>query len=538
MTVIGTNIASLRAANASKMASSSLQTAMERLSTGKRINSAKDDAAGLAIASRMTSQIKSMSVAIRNANDGISLAQTAEGALNEVTNMLQRMKELATQASSGTYSDSDRTNMQTEVTELSAQIDDILRNTKFNNVQLFATDADISKTIQIGAKSGQTVDLKISALDLSSITGKTIAAPAAEAVEGEGEGEGEAETTYSLQTLASGDERIGTEYTVTADDVTNGATFAIAEGRKVQLKVGDKIDDGAGGLKTLVDGDTELTGLYTVTADDIANSAEISAFDSPAEGDVIELAEGDKVWAADATEEVEGEGETEATGELDTLASGDERIGTEYTVTADDVTNGATFAIAEGRKVQLKVGDKIDDGAGGLKTLVDGDTELTGLYTVTADDIANSAEISAFDSPAEGDVIELAEGDKVWVAAETGEGEGAGEGEGEGGGEAATGLQITSRTLASAALDTIDSALDAVASTRSSLGAAQSRLESVVANLTTNSTNLTEARSRIEDADFSAETTALAKAQILAQASTAMLAQANQSQQNVLTLLR
>jgi flagellin len=420
MTVIGTNIASLRAANASKMASSSLQTAMERLSTGKRINSAKDDAAGLAIASRMTSQIKSMSVAIRNANDGISLAQTAEGALNEVTNMLQRMKELATQASSGTYSDSDRTNMQTEVTELSAQIDDILRNTKFNNVQLFATDADISKTIQIGAKSGQTVDLKISALDLSSITGKTIAAPAAEAVEGEGEGEGEAETTYSLQTLASGDERIGTEYTVTADDVTNGATFAIAEGRKVQLKVGDKIDDGAGGLKTLVDGDTELTGLYTVTADDIANSAEISAFDSPAEGDVIELAEGDKVW----------------------------------------------------------------------------------------------------------------------VAAETGEGEGAGEGEGEGGGEAATGLQITSRTLASAALDTIDSALDAVASTRSSLGAAQSRLESVVANLTTNSTNLTEARSRIEDADFSAETTALAKAQILAQASTAMLAQANQSQQNVLTLLR
>jgi flagellin len=534
MTVIGTNIASLRAANASKMASTSLQSAMERLSTGKRINSAKDDAAGLAIASRMTSQIKSMTVSIRNANDGISLAQTAEGALSEVTNMLQRMKELATQASSGTYSDDDRKNMQTEVTELSGQINDILKNTKFNNVQLFATDADITKTIQVGSSADQTVSLKITKLDLSSITGQTIAAPV-EAVEGGGEGEGEGGTTSSLQTLAADDARVGTEYTVSADDVANGAAFTMAEGREVQLKVGDKISDGAGGTKTIADGDTELDSLYTVTADDIADGAEISAFESPAEGDVIKLAEGDKVWAADAVEEA-GDAE-EATGELETLAADDARVGTEYTVSADDVANGAAFTMAEGREVQLKVGDKISDGAGGTKTIADGDTELDSLYTVTADDIADGAEISAFESPAEGDVIKLAEGDKVWVAAEAGGGEGEGEGEGEGGGGAEV-LQIGTRTEASAALKTIDDALDAVASTRASLGAAQSRLESVVNNLTTNSTNLTEARSRIEDADFSAETTALAKAQILSQASTAMLAQANQSQQNVLSLLR
>jgi flagellin len=527
MTVIGTNIASLRAANASKSASLSLQSAMERLSTGKRINSAKDDAAGLAIASRMTSQIKSMSVAIRNANDGISLAQTAEGALNEVTNMLQRMKELATQSASGTYSDTDRSNMQTEVTELAAQVDDVLRNTKFNNVQLFASDKDITKSIQVGTASGRTVDLKITKLDLESITGKTIAAPV-EVVETPEEPEEPAEAT--LQTLAEGDTRIGTEYTVTADDVTNSAEFTIAVGREVQLKAGDKIwDSGTSALKTLADGDAELTGLYTVTQDDVDNTAEISAFDAPAEGDVIKLAAGDKIWSS---EEAVIE---EPDGVLTDVEAGDDLIDTEYTVTQDDVDNGAEFTIAVGREVQLKAGDKIwDSGTSALKTLADGDAELTGLYTVTQDDVDNTAEISAFDAPAEGDVIKLAAGDKVWVptAEETPE-----EPE-EPTAPAAGGLSISTRGKASTALDTIEDSLDAVAATRASLGAAQSRLESVVSSLTTNTTNLSEARSRIEDADFSAETAALAKAQILSQASTAMLAQANQSQQNVLTLLR
>src|SRR3569833_1874120 len=115
MTVINTNTAALRAQNGSRMANEALSTAMERLSTGKRINSAKDDAAGLAIASSMTSQIRGMGQAIRNANDGISLAQTAEGSLSEVTNMLQRIRELAVQSASGSYSSSDRTNLQAEV---------------------------------------------------------------------------------------------------------------------------------------------------------------------------------------------------------------------------------------------------------------------------------------------------------------------------------------------------------------------------------------------------------------------------------------
>ncbi|MBO9622026.1 MAG: flagellin FliC [Sphingomonas sp.] len=274
MTVIGTNTAALRAGNASNIANKQLGTAMERLSTGKRINSAKDDAAGLAIASTMTASIRGMNQAIRNANDGISLAQTAEGALGEVSNMLQRVRELAVQAASGTYDTTDRTNMDAEVDQLQAQIDDILTNTKFNGVTLFDKTAagKVDVAIQVGSNSGDTVTLSIKGID-------------------------------------------GTKLTATALDVTDAA----------------------------------------------------------------------------------------------------------------------------------KAG-----------------TTLTN----------------------------------------------------------------------------VDAAITAVNTTRASLGAGQSRLESVVNNLTTNVTNLSDARSRIEDADFSSETAALAKAQILSQASTAMLAQANQSQQNVLSLLR
>jgi flagellin len=170
MSVINTNISAIRAANASNSAGKMLGVAMERLSTGKRINSAKDDAAGLAIATSMTSQIKGMSQGIRNANDGISLAQTAEGALSEVTNMLQRVRELSVQASSGTYQTSDRTAMQGEVDQLTSQINQVVTNTKFNGVALFdGTTATV--TIQAGANTGDTVDLAMSDLTTLAASG-------------------------------------------------------------------------------------------------------------------------------------------------------------------------------------------------------------------------------------------------------------------------------------------------------------------------------------------------------------------------------
>jgi len=172
MAVINTNISALRASNASVAANKMLGTAMERLSTGKRINSAKDDAAGLAIATSMTSQIKGMGQGIRNANDGISLAQTAEGALGEVANMLQRIRELAVQGASGTFQATDRDAMQSEVTNLTQQIADVLANTTFNGITLFSTTAgtDVTIDIQTGAESGQTVTLTSTAIDGTNIS--------------------------------------------------------------------------------------------------------------------------------------------------------------------------------------------------------------------------------------------------------------------------------------------------------------------------------------------------------------------------------
>ena len=166
MTVIGTNVAALKAAQANNSASSALSASIERLSTGKRINSAKDDAAGLAIASAFTSQIKGASQSIRNANDGIALAQTADGALGEVTNIIQRVRELAVQSASGTYSNTDRTNLQAEVTELQGQLTDIQAKTKFNGTALVGTAA-ATVDIQTGANSGDKVTLNVGGVDLT-----------------------------------------------------------------------------------------------------------------------------------------------------------------------------------------------------------------------------------------------------------------------------------------------------------------------------------------------------------------------------------
>jgi flagellin len=174
MTVIASNTAALRAQNATNSANLGLQTAMERLSTGKRINSAKDDAAGLAIATRMTSEIRGINAAVRNANDGISLVQIAEGAMGEVGNILQRMRELAVQASSGTVSDTDRTGIQAEVSQLKSQLTSISSRTTFNGISLMNGSTSLASggngtkvTIQTGNNSGETVDVDIRAVDLT-----------------------------------------------------------------------------------------------------------------------------------------------------------------------------------------------------------------------------------------------------------------------------------------------------------------------------------------------------------------------------------
>ncbi|APR51563.1 flagellin [Sphingomonas koreensis] len=453
MTVIGTNIASLRAANASKVASSSLQTAMERLSTGKRINSAKDDAAGLAIASRMTSQVKSMAVAIRNANDGISLAQTAEGALSEVTNMLQRMKELATQSSSGTLRDSDRTTLQAEVSQLVAEIGRVSETTNFNGVKLL--DGSFGEVkLQTGINAGETISMKMVKTSTSEL---------------------------GLQAQVKG-------------GVVNAA-----------LAAGDLVING----------------------EDIGAVASVDA-----------KAVADAVNAKTGTTGVKATAENEVTADVGSIASGDTlTIGSTAVTftnedTASEVANRINQVLGSGSNIQASLTDdgkiKLTSKDGSNISLTDGD----GVLSNVKDAGGAAVTLSSTASVLEGKVTLTAEpGKNIAIT-------GAGEADA-GFSEATTsGISIATQGGASAAMAVIDAALDKISAGRGDLGAVQNRLESTVANLTTTTSNLAEARSRIEDADFSAETTALAKAQILSQASTAMLAQANQSQQGVLSLLR
>ena len=180
MTVIASNTAALRATNASSLASKDLTTAMQRLSTGKRINSAKDDAAGLAIGASMTSQIRGMAQGIRNANDGISMAQTAEGALDEVSNMLQRMRELTVQAANGSYSSTDLTNIKSEMDQLAKQVNGVMTNTQFNGVALFPATA-ATKSIQAGAEGADAISMTFQAPTISSAV--TAGPPAVSAVD-------------------------------------------------------------------------------------------------------------------------------------------------------------------------------------------------------------------------------------------------------------------------------------------------------------------------------------------------------------------
>lgn len=169
MTVINTNVSALRAQSASIGANQMLGDSMERLSTGRRINSASDDAAGLSIATGFTSDIRGINQGIRNANDGIALAQTAEGALQEVTNMLQRIRELAIQSQNGTLDDTDRGFLNTEVGELVEQIDDILTNTEFNGVTLFSTTSGTDVTVTIQIDAGRSIDVTSTAIDGTNI---------------------------------------------------------------------------------------------------------------------------------------------------------------------------------------------------------------------------------------------------------------------------------------------------------------------------------------------------------------------------------
>jgi flagellin len=458
MTVINTNTSAMRATNASSMASKSLATSMERLSTGKRINSAKDDAAGLAIANRMASQTKSMAMAVRNANDGISLAQTAEGAMGEVTNMLTRMKELSTQSANGTLKDTDRSALQSEMSQLTQEIANVAKTTSFNGVNLLDGSANDVK-LQTGINADQTISMKLTDTRTSSL-GLT------------------ASVQGTVPTAALG----ATDLTINGAAI--GATTA-ADAAQIAAAINVKTND-SGVVATaknsvaavvdttkLVNGNSLKVGGTTVTL-------------TNAEKDVTSL-------AARINQTLNGVANNQITASADksgklVLTSKDGS-----NIALDDTTSSILTSATDNQNATI--------------TLT---AAATAIGAVSLEDMSGTGINIAGTTPAKGGFTA---------------------------GKTAGTVSIATQAGASAAMGVIDSALDKISAARGTMGAAQNRLESTVNNLTTTATNLSDAKSRIEDADFSTETTALAKAQILGQASTAMLAQANQSQQGVMKLL-
>ncbi|MBB3179121.1 flagellin [Variovorax sp. Sphag1AA] len=526
--VINTNYLSLVAQNNLNKSQSSLNSAIERLSSGMRINSAKDDAAGQAIANRFTANVKGLTQAARNANDGISIAQTTEGSLNEINNNLQRVRELTVQAANGTNSDSDLSSIQAEIKQRLDEIDRVSAQTQFNGVNVLASDQKLS--IQVGANDGETIDI-----DLKKITSSTL-------------GLGKLDVTKSLQSsslVAAGNFKeavaaSGGSAAVPATTVALSYTGAGASAGATTLVVGN-------------DGDLYASRggkLYAATFDGTAGTVSYSTDPTGASA----------ATASAATSFVDG------SGNLVDLATAQAAV----TSTSDSYT-GATFTVYQEKATGQQV---VSDGTDSWT--IDGTTNkidiATGVVTLATKDATAITQATltgaTYDAVSTGDVLTVAgtpavpaSGAAAAVAYDTASAFSALGGtnslvkdadgnlyikntdaDGKDAYYAATADASGKVTAGDRAnvdpLAAIDDALSNVDSLRSSLGAIQNRFESTITNLNNTVTNLSAARSRIEDADYATEVSNMTRAQILQQAGTSVLAQANQTTQGVLSLLR
>lgn len=700
MTVINTNVSSLMAKNALQANSSKLSTAMERLSTGVRINSSKDDAAGLSISARMESQIRGLNMAVRNANDGISLMQTTEGSLSEVTNMLQRMRELAVQSVNGANNDSDRNSLDAEVQQLKAEIDRIATTTQFNN-QNVLDGSFKGKQFQIGDKNGSNIEVTINSVKTKDL--------------GLGSGSGVSDTLASARinigavqkgdilingqavgAIAAGDDmedvlraindnvdnvkasgfnvvvaqQKGTgvtaadEFVITVKEMgqATATVFKISASNSIDELVSNinaesggvvkaeinsegklQLSNATGATINVLDDSTTAVGTYDGgsgfkgTATDFKGFLKLESTDgSPVRvergnlglispGSIADLATigfrettkaslgdaytttGDSltavgVAAAWGRTDIKINGvqmydeniqSTSFQGKLDTINSLSSKTGvtasayfskvidtsstfagtagTEFDVTdkininGKDIALGADitalvtninatskdtgiFAKAEGANLVL-TGQNVQtmqlassDGAGGDQV---GTNNYLGLAAATFGNTESFYGSIKLDSINNSPIsIELGDGAAVAEHGLLEMNVGAADFEvnsstlGGVGGKAISGVNISSQASANDAILAIDKALDGVSQMRAKMGAIQNRLEYTISNLNNVSTNTSASRSRIMDTDYATETSNLAKAQIISQAATAMLAQANQSAQSVLALLK
>lgn len=481
--VINTNVMSLNSQRNLNTSQSALQTSLQRLSSGLRINSAKDDAAGLAISERFTSQIRGLDQAIRNANDGISLSQTAEGALSESGNILQRIRELAVQSANATNSASDRQALQSEVSQLVSELDRIASSTEFNGQKLL--DGTFGTAIfQVGANANQTIQTTTANFRANNFGNYR--------VEGAGASAGDASRIAGETLTVTGS--LGAE--------------------SVDIAAGSSARD----VAETVAGKANSTG---VTA--FALTEELATFDTA--GAYVVNLQSDNTEATKVAFTISG---TQGNDGLAGAITAFNDVSSKTGVTARISENGNGIILRNSTGNNINIAETAANTNSGT-VMVGGATVRSGADTAAApgdplSGIVVTGQVT-FDSDKSFSVVGDA-GETVTNATEASAL------------NSVNNMDVSSVSGANLALATVDAALNTVSNQRAKFGAIQSRFGSTIANLSTNSENLSAARSRIRDADFAKETAELTRNQILQQAGTAMLAQANVAPQNVLTLLQ
>jgi len=478
---INTNVASLNAQRNLNRSQGLLNQSLERLSTGLRINSAKDDAAGLAISERFTTQIRGLNQAVRNASDGISLSQTAESALGELTNNLQRIRELAVQSANATNSASDRAALDAEVQQRIAEIDRISSQTAFNNQKVLDGSFGTA-SFQIGANVGETISVTLNT----------------------GVGAGQ------IGQIAE-----GTSDAALTNTALSAGGLTIKVGAADAIGVGASVDGGGPGqeadsafAKALAVNSAGVPGLSATAQNSITEGTQFDTvtLDAAAETYTLDVNGVTVYSAAYAGTDIVIDAATVA--DQINLFTGE----TGVSATVDATSGAITFSTSDGRNIE--VADTI---VGSANTGVDASVQAQinrGTITLSATDNitlgGGQEDRIGFDT---GETITK---DTVTISA----------------------VNVRDVDAANNALKRIDSALTSVSGLRSQFGAIQNRFESTIANLQAVSENLAASRGRIQDADFAAETAALTRAQILQQAGVSVLAQANAQPQLALSLLQ
>ena len=513
---INTNIASLSAQRALNTSQSDVNTSLQRLSSGLRINSAKDDAAGLAISERFNSQVRGLNQAVRNANDAISLTQTAESALSETTSLLQRLRELSIQSANSTNSSADREALQAEVTQLSSEIDRIANTTQFNGLNLL-DGTFTSQNFQVGANQNQTVGVTLNSAKASALGGINTVDFSSDNFESamisvaNTTNAGSAIEAQNLTfTVGGGASQVASvAANASAADIAsavNANITGLSASAATQVRLTSTAGDSSGQKFTLSINGTNLgqmtvgasdTATYTTIAAGIQAKSELAGLtvSNSSAGVVISNTDG-----SDIVVDVVG-AETSAGAALSTQHQFTVEVleaDGAYASTSDTISSAST-STGEGVTVT---------GAVQYTTTRDPGTTFTAVSNLALGVAAGGLGTST-----------------ATITATAGT-------------ESVSSIDISTVNGAQTAIAVIDSAIATVSSSRASIGALQNRFESVVSSLQSNAENQASARSRIVDADFAAETASLTRGQILQQAGIAVLAQANAAPQNVLALLQ